>query len=174
MTLDENGNVMPYVVFMTVAKRISVKLFVDEEEDEVLDPATLLSNNEIPSVTPLIDWGEENDPDVVGKPRVKNPPSGTILTQNTERFDQFYLVSQKTTKTCACPIRIRVLRNSASHRNGLRAASQASEDQPDLLTSHYLQSLSYKLCYLYFNTASICRQPAPGMVSCMFFLVSIL
>lgn len=156
---------------MTVAKRISTKLFVwDEDEDRFcrpLSPATIdrISGSEFLS---RVDLQKGNDKPAMMIPQVKNPPSGTVLTMNAERFDQFYLVSQKSTVTAACPIRVRVLRNSGSNRNGTLAAGLSTEEtaEEDLLSLATLQSVSYKLCYLYYNSTSICRQPAPGMVKC--------
>lgn len=166
---DEEGNVMPYIFFLTVAKRIPVKLFIEDNDscektslksDSSPPPPIRSDINEESYIEEIFD--EEPEHESTPEPhipaneeesqlciRVKNVPSGTVLTHNTERFDQFYLVSQKTNKTCACPIRIRILRTNMKNRS---------------LTAQYLQSISYKLCYLYFNTASICRQPAPGMV----------
>lgn len=156
---------------MTVAKRISTKLFVrDEDEDRFgppLSPATIdrISGSEFSS---RVDPQKVDDNPAMMIPQVKNPPSGTVLTMNAERFDQFYLVSQKSTITAACPIRVRVLRNSGSKRNGTLAAGLFAEataaEEEDLLSLATLQSVSYKLCYLYYNSTSICRQPAPGMV----------
>lgn len=145
---------------MTVAKRISTKLFVRDDEEELFH-LPQLSNLRV----------QESVPRKI--PRVKNPLSGTVLTMNAERFDQFFLVSQRSTVTAACPIRLRVLRNSGSSRNGTLAAEASAEEgdgesPPDLLSLTTLQAISYKLCYLYYNSTSICRQPAPGMVSFYF------
>ena len=160
---------------MTVAKRISTKLFVrDEDEDRFcppLSPATIdrISGSESSQPSRMDPQSGDDKPPAMMIPQVKNPPSGTVLTMNAERFDQFYLVSQKSTVTAACPIRVRVLRNSGSKRNGTLAATGLSAEETaeeDLISLATLQSVSYKLCYLYYNSTSICRQPAPGMVRC--------
>ncbi|KAH9397441.1 Piwi-like protein 2 [Tyrophagus putrescentiae] len=165
---------LPVIVFMTVAKRISTKLFVrDEDEDRFcppLSPATIdrISGSESSQPSRMDPQSRDDNPAMMMIPQVKNPPSGTVLTMNAERFDQFYLVSQKSTVTAACPIRVRVLRNSGSKRNGTLAATglsaeETAAEEEDLLSLATLQSVSYKLCYLYYNSTSICRQPAPGM-----------
>lgn len=78
--------------------------------------------------------------------RVDNAQSGTILELGS-KIDQFYLVSQKITKSTAVPVRLNVMKNTS-----------------DLVSIEMIQAISYKLCYLYYNTAMVARQPAPGMV----------
>lgn len=105
----------PHVSFLTVAKRISTKLYL------------MTCEHDGQSVV------------------VENVPTGTIMPLNNINYEQFFLVSQKVAKACCSPVRVRILKNTT-----------------DELSGSQLQLISYKLCYLFYNTASVIRQPAPG------------
>lgn len=117
-----NNITIPHVTFMTVAKRITTKIFKKDSSR---------CDSEI---------------------SIDNASSGTILDIDDGNISRFFLVSQKMVKSTACPVRISVLRNTT-----------------DEVTIEMLQLVSYKLTYLYYNTAMISRQPAPGMVKKFLF-----
>lgn len=63
-------------------------------------------------------------------------------------FDEFFLLPQKNNLSATCPIWVRHLR---SGKYSCKAAIDLS----------FLQSLSYKLCHLFYHSKSVVRQPAP-------------
>lgn len=66
-------------------------------------------------------------------------------------FDEFFLLPQKNNLSATCPIWVRHLR---SGKYSCKAAIDLS----------FLQSLSYKLCHLFYHSKSVVRQPAPVVV----------
>lgn len=66
-------------------------------------------------------------------------------------FDEFFLLPQKNNLSATCPIWVRHLR---SGEYSCKAAIDLS----------FLQSLSYKLCHLFYHSKSVVRHPAPVVV----------
>ncbi|CAK73120.1 unnamed protein product (macronuclear) [Paramecium tetraurelia] len=82
-----------------------------------------------------------------GERNLDNPPQGTLIdTEISNGKDDYYLISQRTTQGTVQPTHYHVLVNDMS-------------DEPNILKK--LQSLSYKLCYMYYNFSGAIKIPAP-------------
>ena len=96
--------------------------------------------------------------------------SSEYITADDEEFGElasrqsFYLCSPNTQLNCISPVLVRVLRQWGTP-TGLKEANPDGGSNPSVLSTKFLQSLSVKLCYLYFNIAAICPLPSPILVS---------
>lgn len=75
--------------------------------------------------------------------QVRNPDSGTIIAIDKEKFD-FYLIAQNVTQGTATPTYYRCLMNTTSFGCDL------------------FYTLTYNLCFNYFNWTGAVRVPAPA------------
>lgn len=158
---------MPYLAFLIVTKGCSENLNANEEENNCTDKQTALFpfNSHL-----LIDLEDtKNDQNTIKEGNLCK--DNLRINNKSFSFDQFVLVSSKKKTTsmksrkspsCAYPIWVRHLRcNYASNNDEKTVLSKASP----LIDLSFLQSVSYELCHLYYNSKSIVRQPAPVMVS---------
>ena len=77
---------------------------------------------------------------------LSNPPQGTLVETKVCTEKDFYLISQKTNQGTASPSHFYILVND-------------TEGEPD--SKAKIQSLCYKMCYLYFNWVGSIKIPAP-------------
>ena len=83
---------------------------------------------------------------------VKNPLQGTYLSKNVcDSEDEFYLVSQKTWKGLATPTNYFILENELFSVKKI-PIEKVKED---------IAKLSFKLCFMYYNTIGGIKVPAP-------------
>lgn len=76
----------------------------------------------------------------------ENPQPGCVIDQKITRANEFYLISQKTTQGTVTPTKYKIFHNDLSA-------------EPNIILD--IQTLSFKLCHLYFNLSGSINIPAP-------------
>ena len=83
---------------------------------------------------------------------MRNPPGGCMIdTIITAGDNDFYLISQKTNRGTSLPTHYHIVVNDLCDR-GLASPQDLRKQVADL---------SYKMCYLYYNTVGAIKVPAP-------------
>lgn len=133
---------MPYLAFMLVTKGCSENF--NEKDDLVLD---------------------ENNNTINRKGQMN-----LQINNRSFSFDQFFLVSTNETSSektsFAYPVLVRHLRCNYDNKTVLLQNGSKFDSKEIVIDLSFLQSVSHKLCYLYYNSTSIVQQPAPVVVSC--------
>lgn len=84
--------------------------------------------------------------------QVKSPGQGTYISKNICSDDQeFFLISQQTTKGLATPSSYFIMENDLSQKEGI----------PLQQIKDLVAKLTFKLCFLYYNTVGGIKTPAP-------------
>jgi hypothetical protein len=84
--------------------------------------------------------------------QVKSPNQGTYIAKNiSSPENEFFLVSQQTLKGLATPSSYFIMENDLS----------ANESTPLEQVKNMLAQLTFKLCFLYYNTIGGIKTPAP-------------
>jgi hypothetical protein len=84
--------------------------------------------------------------------KVKGSKQGTYLGRNIcNNDDEFYLISQQTMKGIASPSNYFIIENDLTK----------NENMPIQEVKMMLATLTFKLCFLYYNTVGGIKTPAP-------------
>ena len=160
---------MPYIVFMTVNRRISPGFSFDgcvADEDEAFeDYDTPPITNKL--VLEALRMQEKDS----SKKRVDDADDASDSSsdyhsaddERDQHYETFYLCSQNHELSNSSPVHVRILRQIGTP-TGLKVGDPQGGTNPQVLSSQFLQNLSVKLCYLYYNIPGVCYQPAPILV----------
>lgn len=155
---------MPYIVFMSVARRISPGFSLDGDDAffEFGDGDTPPITNEfvLDALKMSARKQSKNDDDDVSE---STSDYQSAEEERDQPYESFFLCTQNNDFSNTSPVQVRVLRQFGNP-NGLKVADDGKLE-PTFLSSKFLQSLSQKLCYLYYNIPGVCYQPAPILVS---------
>ncbi|KAH9407069.1 Piwi-like protein 2 [Tyrophagus putrescentiae] len=151
----------PYVVLMSVTRRISPGFSVEGGGNWFEnDDSPPITNKQVLEALRVPSSRDEEEKEAVCE------SSSEYITADDEEFGElasrqsFNLCSPNTQLSCISPVLVRVLRQWGTP-TGLKEADPDGCSNPSVLSTKLLQSLSVKLCYLYFNIAAICPLPSP-------------
>lgn len=161
---------MPYIVYMSVARRIAPEFSLDGGENafEYDDPDTPpITNKFVLEALKMRDRKKPKNDDEDASESSSDYQS--VEEEGDHRFESFFLCTQNFDLSNISPVRVFVLRQFG-RPSGLNE-SDVGNLEPQFISSKFLQSVSQKLCYLYYNIPGVCYQPAPILVSCCCFSI---
>ncbi len=129
------------------AIRIVIKEFVEAFPDKRID-LVFVCVNKLTNLKMYFNFNDNNN----DLSKVKSPLQGTMLGKGIcSEDDEFFLVSQMGMKGLATPSNYYILENDL-----IQTENKTAQDSKLLIAK-----LSFKLCFLYYNTVGGIKSPAP-------------
>lgn len=164
---------MPYVVLMSVARRISPGFSFEDGGSNAFDydDTEPITNKQVLEALNMRSSKKRDDPE-----ESISDVSGDYISAGEDfgqfDYESFFLCTQNYELSCMSPVRIRVLHQSGTP-TGLKEPDPEGGPDSRVLSCKFLQTISVKLCYLYYNIPAVCYQPSPILVGSLLSILAL-